>query len=79
MPRGRTALLMRADPQVAELTLLHAAASQSVVAALHDLLLGHLKVLALAAVEALGQLQHLLTTFVSHGCALDTCHFIYLL
>ena len=38
-----------------------------------------LKVLALAAVEALGQLQHLLTTFVSHGCALDTCHFIYLL
>ena len=50
----------------------HAAASQSVVAALHDLLLGHLKVLALAAVEALGQLQHLLTTFVGHGCAFDT-------
>ena len=43
---------------------------------LHDLLLGHLKVLALAAIEALSQLQHLLTTFVSHGCALDTCHFL---
>ena len=35
------------DPQVAELTLLHLAASEGVVAALHDLLFGHLKMLAL--------------------------------
>ena len=24
-------------------------------------------------------LQHPLTTFVGHGCAFDTCHFLYLL
>src|SRR5699024_975159 len=68
-----------ADPQVAELTLLHAAASQSVVAALHDLLLGHLKMLALGAVEALSELEHLLATCVSHRSAFNTCHSFYLL
>ena len=79
MPRGRTALLMRQIHRLRKLTLLHAAAGQSVVAALHDLLLGHLKMLALGAVEALGELEHLLATFVGHRCAFDTCHFFYLL
>jgi hypothetical protein len=67
------------DPQAAEITLLQAAALVGVGQALHDSLVGHLKMLALSAPVALGHLQDLISSLARHHCAFDSSHFSCLL
>ena len=67
------------DPQTTEVALLHATAGECVVAALHDGFLSHLKVLGLAAPVTLSSLQDLISSLARHHCALNSCHFSFLL
>ena len=61
------------------LTLLLLTANESVVAGLHDGLLGHAEVLGLSTVVTLCELESLSTTLVRHGSAFNTSHVLYLL
>ena len=61
------------------LALLLLTADESVVAALHNGLLGHAEVLGLSTVVTLCELESLSTTLVRHGSAFNTSHVLYLL
>ena len=63
------------DPQAAVVTLLLLAADESVIAGLHDLLLGHLEVLGLGTPVALCQLQGSVSSLARHHRAFHSSHF----